>query len=162
MRTDLFTVGAERRLGGGWRVAGEVIRIVQHDTTFGFDDTAGYLSIYRRLGGFTPYLTLSVNRTGRATSDWQQRLENTRLPASVAGAATLNGAMSVNAHELLVFTQNSGAVGSSYALDRRTKLKAEWLHTRATQSSLIDVPSGEFVRQVRHVNVLSLAYCFTY
>ena len=62
----------------------------------------------------------------------------------------------------LIFRQASLALGSSWAIDARSKLKLEWMHTQARQSQLIDVPAGEPLNRQRHVNVVSLSYSFVY
>jgi opacity protein-like surface antigen len=163
VHNTLFSVGAEAELGGGWRVASEFVRNVQHDTPFGADATAGYVAVFRRLGAFTPYVSLAAQRSRDATFDWYERLTNRPLPALVPGADLINAAQRVAAESYWATSQRSLALGTSYALTPQVKLKAEWLHTRIGRvSRLVDTPAGEATPQHTGVNVLSFNLNFAY
>lgn len=162
IRNELYTLGADWRLGGGWRVAGELIRVQQHDTQLGVQGWSGYGTLYRSWGNVTPYLTAAVARSDQRPVDWQQRLDSTTVPAMAPGAAVLNAMMRTQADAMPVMRQQSLALGSSYALTPTSKLKLEWLHTRAGPSALVDVPAGQSLGQRRTVNVLSASYSFVY
>lgn len=162
IRNNLLTLGVDARFDGGWRFAGEYLRLWQRDTELGVDGWAGYATVYRSVGAFTPYLTYAVSRTSERTASWQRQLERTSVPAMVPGAGLLNASMRARADSVPVYRQQSVALGSSYALTTTQKIKAEWLHTRATQSLLIDVPAGEPLARVRSVDVLSLSYSFVF
>jgi hypothetical protein len=162
IRNLLMTLGAEARLGGGWRSSGEYLRLWQRETELGVDGWAAYATVYRSLGAFTPYLTYAVSRTSERTAEWQRQLDSTTVPAMLPGGSLLNAAMRARADTVPVYRQQSVALGSSYALTTTQKIKAEWLHTRATQSLLIDVPAGEPQVHVRSVDVLSLSYSFVF
>jgi hypothetical protein len=162
IRNRLFTLGVEARLGGGWRVASEAMRIVQRDTETGVAGWAGYTTVYRSIGAFTPYATYSGSNTSAGTAEWQRRLDTTVVPGFIPGAATINAGMRANADTTPVYRQRSVAIGTSYALTTSSKLKFEWLNTRATQSLLVDAPSGEPIDKPRRVNVLSASYSFVF
>lgn len=162
IRNDLLTLGVDARFDRGWRLAGEYLRLWQHDTELGVSGWAGYATLSRSIGDFTPYLTYATSRTSERTAAWQRQLDNTRVPAMVPGAALLDASMRASADTVPTYRQQSVALGSSYALTTTQKIKAEWLHTRATQSLLIDVPAGEPLARVRSVDVLSLSYSFVF
>lgn len=162
IRNDLLTLGADAQFGGGWRLAGEYLRLWQRDTELGVDGWAGYATLYRSLGAFTPYLTYAISRTSERSARWQRELDGSSLPGMIPGAGLLTASMRANADTVPVYRQQSVALGSSYALTTTQKIKAEWLHTRATESLLIDVPVGEPLARRRSVDVLSLSYSFVF
>ena len=163
IHNTLFSIGAEWSLGQGWRVTGEFVRDVQHDTVFGADATAGYLALFRQLDRLTPYVSVARRSSRQAGFDWHQRLLANPLPASVPGAATINAAQRVAAETHWLTDQASVALGAAYALTPAVKLKAEWLHTRIGQlSQLVDTPPGAQTPGRTCVNVWSvnLNYAF--
>jgi hypothetical protein len=122
----------------------------------------GYVTVYKQIGAFTPYLSWArINSLG-TTVDWSRRLESTALPAFVPGAAQLNASMRIGADTLPVYRQTSVALGSSYAWSPRVKLKTEWMHTRAQQSQMIDVPTGEPLELRRNIDVFSASLAFVF
>ncbi len=162
IRNELLTLGGEARFGGGWRVASEWMWTRQHRTELGLSGWAGYVTVYRNLGNFTPYVTAATSRAHDRQVRWQNTLDQTSVPALVPGAALINASMRVTADTVPNQNQESLAIGSSWALTPASTLKAEWLHTRARESTLIDVPAGEPIGQRRRVNVLSLSYSFVF
>lgn len=163
VRNTLFSLGAEVGLGQGWRVTGEFVRNLQHDTSLGADTSAAYVALFRQIGGFTPYASLSGQVSRQATFDWYDRLTANPLPAVVPGAAQINALQRIAAESFWVSSQHSLALGSSYALSPQVKLKAEWLHTRIGRvSRMVDAPAGEPTPQHTGVNVLSVNLNFVY
>lgn len=158
----VLSLGGEARWGAGWRVSGELVRILQRDVELGNETTGANLTLYRQWGAFTPYLGLSSLRSSGAEPGWQRTLDSSTVPAMVPGAGLLNGLMRVRADGTQVYDQWSLALGSAYALSPRHRLKLEWLHTRARVSSMIDVPAGEPLERPRRVNVLSFGMSFVY
>ena len=160
---NLFlNLGGDVTLGDGWRVAGEISRVLQNDIELGVQATAAYATVYRSVGAFTPYATLASLRSSDGTLAWSQRLSTTRVPDVVPGAPQLNAAMRIAADTTPTVRQQSLALGTSYALTPTRKLKFEWLHTQARISQLIDVPAGEPLERRRRVNVLSASFSFVY
>lgn len=160
----VVTAGAEASFSGGWRVAGEVARIVQHDTELGNSTLGGYLSVYKRWGDWTPYVSLAALRSVGESTGWARTLDNTTLPPVLpGGAATLiNAGMRATADSIPVYRQRSLAFGAAYALTLHSKLKFEWMRTQATLSSMFDLPAGEPLEASRRVDVLSLNYSFAF
>lgn len=160
---NLFLIAAgDASLGDGWRVAAELSRVVQQDIELGIDASAGYATLYRSVGNFTPYATLAALRSTDSALGWSRRLSTTVVPQVVPGAAQLNASMRLAADALSVTRQQSLALGSSYALTPTRKLKFEWLHTRASISNLIDEPAGEPLERRRRINVLSASFSFVF
>lgn len=163
VRNTIFSLGAEAALGPGWRISGEFVRNLQHDTAFGADTSAAYLALFRQVGAFTPYVSVAGQRSRQSAFDWYDRLTANPLPAVVPGAALVNAAQRVAAESFWVTDQRSLALGASWALTPQVKLKAEWLHTRIGRvSRLVDTPAGEPTPQHTGVNVLSVNLNFAY
>ena len=61
-----------------------------------------------------------------------------------------------------MYDQHSWAIGSSYALDIKSKIKAEWMIVdTGAVSSFVDAPAGEDSGD-RRINVFSLSYNFVF
>jgi len=139
-----LTAGADWALGEGWRLAGEVVRMRQRDTELGSDSRAGYLALFKRLGAYTPYVSLARQHSSPGLLNWHDRLTTPTLPDFVPGAAQLNAAQRVAGENLYAFDQRSLALGLSYALSPTAKLKGEWMRTRVGRASgHFDVPAGQ-------------------
>lgn len=162
VRNDAVTVGAEWAAPAGWQLTGEYLYVRQRDTDFGLGGWAGYATAARSVGAWTPYLTLAAVRSSRVTAEWRRLLDTTTVPAGVPGAALLDASMQMRADSLMVLRQDSLAAGASYRLSPQSRLKVEWLHTRAKQSSLFDLPAGTPLHAPRRVNVLSASYSFAF
>lgn len=158
----MFSAGIDQRLPQGWRTQLELARIRQGGTVMALDAWVGAATLSRSWGPFTPYLGWSAARSTPDSLRVVRDLESTTVPAAVPGAALLNASMRYAADSVLVYDQHSLALGSSWALGPTTKLKLEWMQTRARLSTLIDVPAGEPLERPRRVNVLSLSYSFVY
>lgn len=154
----LFTASGEWRLGGGWRVAAEALRLKQSRTQMVIDGWAGYTTVYRQVGAFTPYVMLAGAKASSVSEYWSRQLDTTTVP----GGSLLNATMRASADTVYLETQSSVAIGTSYALTPTSKLKAEWLHTHARNTMLIDVPAGEPRERRRRVNVLSASLSFVF
>jgi hypothetical protein len=157
-----FTVGGEAELGAGWRVAAELLHVLPREIEIGQDFTSGYVTAYRTWSALTAYATVSAIRPGHRLRQWVEQLEGTTVPAPVPGAALLNASMRTRADVSPMFRQQSLALGASYTLTPRSKLKAEWLHTRAHGSQFMDTPAGEPLLRTRRVDVLSASYSFAF
>lgn len=149
--------GAEAQLGGGWRVAAELGRVRQRNTELGLNATGGYVTVYRGLGRFTPYLSLAGLDTDGAGARWSRELDGTRVPALLPGADALNASMQLTADTLPMYRQSSLALGSSVAITPSSKLKLEWMHVRTRNSRMLDLPAGEPLEKPRSLNVGSVS-----
>lgn len=157
IRNLILTAGLELQLGDGWRAAGEFVRLLQKDTQLGSDSHAGYLALFKRVGAWTPYVSLALQRSSDGVLGWRKDLTTASLPAVVPGAAQINAAQRVAGEAVYAFDQRSGAIGVAYTLSPRAKLKAEWLHTRVgAASSHFDTPPGQPDPKDLRVNTLSV------
>ncbi|GAB2180594.1 hypothetical protein DLREEDagrD3_08170 [Denitratisoma sp. agr-D3] len=159
----LFTLGAEVDLGGGYRVVGEYAKIIQNELKIGVDASGGYLSLLKQMGDVTPYVTVAGLRSKDSQFRIQQNLLNASVSSFVTGATQINAAQQATADALTVYDQSSLAVGASYALTPKSKVKAEWMRTWVGQASqFVDSPAGG--RPVNHttIDVLSFNYSFTF
>jgi hypothetical protein len=146
VRNHALTGGAEWQLGAGWRVAGEFVRMHQRDTELASDSLAGYLAVFKRIGAFTPYLSVARQRSTDGVLEWQRRLSGNVLPPQVPQAAQINALQRMAGEALYAFDQRSTALGVAWALTSTAKVKAEWMHTRVgSASDNFDVPAGNEV-----------------
>jgi hypothetical protein len=159
IRNTVFNLGAEQRLGGGWRVAGEFSRIWQHRTELGSSGKSGYVAVFKELGGFTPYVALAAARSDTTQLDWYRRLTTTQLPAFIPGAAQINGAQRLAGESIYTLDQDTLSLGSSYSLGKHGKLKLEWARTKIGEASrLVDTPPGQPDPANTRIDVLTLSY----
>lgn len=159
----LFTLGAEIDLGSGYRVVGEYAKIIQNDLKIGIDANGGYLSLLKQVGDFTPYITAAGLRSKGSQLSLQQSLLGASVSSFVTGATQINAAQQATADGLTVYDQSSLAIGTSYALTPKSKVKAEWMRTWVGQTSqFIDSPRGG--KPVNHttIDVFSLNYNFAF
>ena len=161
-RNYLFVLGGEFGLSGGWRVSPEVARIMQSDTEMGVDSWGAALTVSREIGRLTPYVSFAMLHSTDRSLAMTESLESTRVPAVVPGGTMLNASMRAVADRTVTFRQRSWALGASYSLTPQSKLKAEWLHTRASRSAMFDVPAGESLLTPRSVDVVSISYSFVF
>lgn len=132
------------------------------DMDRGVNSSAGYVSLRRRTGAWTPYLYYAWIRSDQDMIDLYQTVNGNRVPAWVPQADLINGSQRASADFLQVFDQHTWAIGTSYALTPSSKLKAEWARTRVgAGSSLVDAPAGSDVR-FQSINVFSLSYSFVF
>jgi hypothetical protein len=144
IRNVVLTGGAEWQIGQGWRVAGELVRTLQRDTELGSDSLAGYLAVFKRVGAFTPYVSVARQQSSAGVREWYERLTSSSLPAQIPGAGQINAAQRIAAESLYAFDQRSLALGTSYALSPTAKIKAEWMRTRVgAMSTHFDTPPGQ-------------------
>jgi hypothetical protein len=146
----------------GWRVTSEFNRIRPVGTERSIDTRGAYVNVTRQLDRWSPYVTWGRLQSSAQSLAWARTLDETTLPAGLPGASELNASMRAAADTAPVYDQTSWAVGGAYAITPASKLKAEWLHTRAKVSSMFDLPSGEKLFQPRSVDVLSVNYSFTF
>jgi hypothetical protein len=146
----------------GWRLAGDYGRVVQQHVHTAQDSWNAIATVYKAIGPFVPYASLAIVRSSDVSAQVVRELESTTVPASVPGADLLNAAMRAQVDATLVYRQHSLAVGSSYALSPKSKLKFEWMHGRLVMTTLADLPAGEPLERGRSVNVLSASYNFVF
>jgi hypothetical protein len=158
----VLTLGAEIALPHDLRLVGEYGRRRFTNATTGPDTSAGYLSLLKRIGRWTPYVYWSGIRTSGATLDFIARLNDTRLPGTIPSADLINASQRTGADLLSPYDQYSLALGTSYSLSPTSRIKAEWTHTRTGRlSTFVDAPPDEDSGG-RQINVFSLSYSFTF
>lgn len=159
----LRTLGVDWSLPGGWRVTAEAARIKQFDTELGVDAKSGYVNLSRRIGDFTPYVTVSRLLSSKSQRDWVARLSASTLPPVLPGAALINGAQRAAADALTMYDQHSVGLGLSYAIRPNLKLKTEWTRTHVgAGSSMANPPPGGTVPRETHVDVRSVVLSFDF
>lgn len=164
VRNLLITAGGEHRWHSGWRVAAEYFRVIQYDTEMGINAWGGYVNLYRELGAFTPYVGIATLRSVDSARHWAATLDTARAPVALGAqnAAQINALTRLAADSQLNYHQTSLVLGTSWTMSPNSRLKLEWQHTRAEQSSMFDLPAGETLVTPRRVNVYSISYSFTY
>ena len=117
---------------------------------------SGYLTVARRHGNWTPYLTHARLRSAGAQRRLYRELNATPVPIGAQGPPLL---LPADLHQALadtvtVFDQYSTMLGVSYSFSPTSKLKAEWMRTKVgLASALVD---GDIHH--RSFNVFSLSY----
>ncbi|WP_239290141.1 hypothetical protein [Candidatus Nitrotoga sp. 1052] len=155
IQTVTTNLGASIDLGHGFRTIGEYVRRKNEGSTLSPDSKGFYLSLQKEIGDWTPYLTYAKLTT-----------KNRDLYQAVNGVQTIIPA--VNAFErnladaMVVYNQNTWALGTSCSLGINSKIKAEWSVVQTgIASSFIDAPPGGKSGDQR-INVFSLSYNFTF
>ena len=153
--TTTAHLGASIDLGHGFRTTGEYVRRINSGSTLAPDSKGFYLTLQKEVGNWTPYLTYA-----RLTT------KNRGLYQAVNSAqpspSPFNTYERAIADTFVVYDQDSWALGTSYALNSKSKIKAEWSVVQTgVASSFVDAsPGGESGDQ--HINVFSLSYSFTF
>jgi hypothetical protein len=153
--TTTLHAGASVGMGHGFRALGEYVRRKNDGSTLSPDSKGFYLTLEKKVGDWTPYLTYAKLTT--KNRDLYQAVNTAQPPPS-----PLNGFQRNLADVMVVYDQHSWALGTSYAIDARNKIKAEWsVVETGLASSFIDAsPGGESGDQ--RINVFSLSYSFTF
>ena len=162
INSTAITLGADVALGAGFRVTGEIARRIVGDTEIGPDARGGYVSLLKRVGKWTPYLTYAFLRSSSGPRNIYNAINQNRVPDFIPGAAQINASQRLGADTILAYDQSSWALGSSYSLTPRSKIKAEFQRAHIGQvSGMVDAPPGGDVRNT-NVNVYSLSYSFAF
>jgi len=153
--TTTAHLGASIDLGHGFRTTGEYVRRKNSGSTLAPDSKGFYLTLQKDLGSWTPYLTYA--RLTTKNRDLYQAVNNAR-PLAILNS-TYQRAL---ADTMVVYDQDSWTLGTSYALNRKSKIKAEWSVVQTgVASSFVDAPPGGESGDL-HINVFSLSYSFTF
>ncbi len=159
VRNIFLTAGVDWQVGDGWRIASEVASLRQMDTEVGYDALAGYVAVFKRIGDFTPYVSVAREKSSSDLIGWAQRLRAPSLPPQVPGASLVNAAQRLAGENVFAYDQDSIALGVSYALSPTAKLKAEWMRTRVGDvSKHFDTPPGKPDPAGLRVNTLSVNF----
>ncbi|NDP48531.1 MAG: hypothetical protein GZ085_09130 [Sulfuriferula multivorans] len=153
--TTTAHLGASIDLGHGFRTIGEYVRRKNAGSTLSPDSKGFYLTLEKEVGHWTPYLTYAKLTT-----------KNRDLYQAVSSAQPLhpiwNPVERALADVIVVYDQQSWALGTSYTIDSKNKIKAEWsVVETGLASSFVDAPPGGESSD-QHINVFSLSYNFTF
>ncbi|MDP2267266.1 MAG: hypothetical protein Q8J70_11995, partial [Thiobacillus sp.] len=154
--TTTAHLGASIDLGHGFRTTGEYVRRKNSGSTLAPDSKGFYLTLQKDLGSWTPYLTYA--RLTTKNRGLYQAVNSAQPPPF----SPLNAYERAIADTFVVYDQDTWALGTSYAIDSKNKIKAEWSVVKTgVASSFVDAsPGGESGDQ--HINVFSLSYSFTF
>jgi hypothetical protein len=154
-------IGADISLGNNFRLITEFSRRFTNIES-GLRSSGGYVSLLKHIDKWTPYLYYAKMRSDQSMLNVYQSLNNSSVPAIVPGAALINAAQRTFADEFVTFDQHSLALGTSYAVTPKSKIKAEWVVTHiGVASSLVDAPPGSNLSN-QNINVFSLSYNFVF
>lgn len=160
---DIVTVGVDHKLPDSWRVMGEVGRSFQRKTDFGQNTVGGYVAVLKNLDRWTPYAYASALKSVGAPKRLHEALSQSSVPAFVPGADSYNMVQRQLADGVPFYDQHSLAIGTSFALTPRSKLKAEWLRTWVDKGSImVDSPGTGPAVSDETIDVLSLSYSFAF
>jgi hypothetical protein len=156
IHNHIYTAGMEWNVGDGWRLAAEAVRMRQQDTEIGSDSLSSYVAVFKRIGDYTPYVSLSSQRSSASLRAWYSKLTSSPMPDFVPGGSQLNAADRMAGESLHIFEQNSQAVGVSYAFSPTVKIKGEWMSTHVGGGSQhFDTPAGKPDARNKRINTFS-------
>ncbi len=150
-----FTLSADWN-PNGWRVTAEFGHLSTPDSDVLANNRAGYVSVARQVGSWTPYASYARLLSPSKALDTFRQLFGAPVPLAAQGPP---GNVPANFHRVLadsvnVNDQYSVMLGAAYSLSPTMKLKVEWMRTRVgLVSNLVD---GD-VRD-KSFNVFSVAY----
>jgi hypothetical protein len=158
INSPVFTLGADWR-HDDWRITAEYAnrRVKAIDT--GPDSQGAYITLARRIGKWTPYITQARLLSDSGERSLYQALNSTPVPLALQAAPPPFGPVPATAHRMMadaipVYDQSSTMIGASYAVSPTSKIKMEVMRTRVgLTSSLFD---GGLNNQ--KANVYSLSY----
>ena len=165
LTTQAFTLGAEIKLPQDFRFVGEYVRRKMTNADLGLDSNGGYVSILKNVGAWTPYVSFAVIKSKSSVISLYQTINNNPgmtalapIPQLVDAVSQINASQRIVADALNIYDQNTIALGASYRLSLKQKIKFEWARTHVgVASSFVDAPSFSDVNN-RNIDVLSFSY----
>lgn len=163
IRNVITTLGVEQQLGDGWRVAAELARNQQFRTKLGSNTLGGYVTVFREMGAFTPYVSAGRLRTSDTQMTRYRQLIGTQLPPMIPGAAQINAAQRIAAESIYVANQTSWALGVAWQSPWGGSLKLEHASTRIGETTrLVDTPAGQPSPENQRFGTWRLSYSVAY
>lgn len=157
---DVITLGGDIEVAPNWRLVSELARNIQMRTENGANTAGGYVAVLHKMGALTPYVNYARLRSMGVSVRNAEQLNGAQIPGDPYG---LNYTQRAASDAIMVYDQDTLAIGTSYALTAQSKLKAEWARTRiGNRSATVDSPPGEDVVRRQRINVLSLNYSFVF
>ena len=158
----VMTLGVNIGLGADFRLISEYAQSNVENFDLVPDTKRGYVSLLKRIGKWTPYITQAYVRSSSSSRNFYNAVNDTTVPAFVPSADLINAAQRTGADAIGAFDQSSWALGTSYSLSPNSKIKAEWMKVRIGDvSGMVDAPAGGNVRH-QGINVFSLSYSFVF
>lgn len=162
-------MGADIALPRQFRLIGELAYREVYDVETGIDTKSGYLALLKDIQKWTPYVYVAKIRSKSAMLDLYKVLNQgtgafplAPMAQASHAANAINASQRVLADSLSVHDQHTIAVGASYQVTPKQKLKFEWAHTQiGVASSLVDAPAGSTFSN-ENINVLSLSYSIVF
>lgn len=163
IRNLITTLGVEQQLGDGWRVAAELARNKQFTTRLGSNTLGGYVTVFREIGAFTPYVSAGRLQTSNRQMDLYRGLIGTQLPPMIPGAAQINASQRIAAESIYVANQSSWALGVAWHTPWGGSLKLEHASTRIGETTrLVDTPPGQPSPENQRFGTWRLSYSVAY
>lgn len=156
-----FACGADIGLGQGFRTVAEYVRRKIKGMDIGPDTESYYVSVLKTVDRWTPYVTYA-NIESKNLAIYQA-VNGARVQGGPPGVADgINATQRDAADNVIMYDQRSWAFGTSYSIDNKNKIKAEWLVVRTgAVSNFVDAPVGGESGN-RRINVFSLSYSFVF
>ena len=149
---NTFFLGAQIPVGS-FLVSGEGTALVTNDVDSAPSTVSAYISLSRKFGQWTPYITYAQTWTD-GIDTWKKVKNATPAPQLGVTTTVIEDAASAMA----VYEQNSWMVGAVYAITPKQKIKAELMLTHVGDRSAM------FDGNIEHENVTvaSLSYNFAF
>lgn len=158
----IANVGLDTSIGKQFRVGAEYFIRKSGDVQRGLDGSGGYVSLRRQMGAWTPYVYCAQLKSDSSGLESYRTINSHTVPSYVPLSSVINASQRAVADSQYVADQQSWAIGTSYAVTPKSRVKAEWLRTRVgVVSNLVDAPSGTDVRN-QNIDVLSVSYSFIF
>lgn len=152
LRVSTFFLGTRLPMGA-FLASGECTVVIPDDIDPAPPYIAGYVSVSRPWGNWTPYLTHA--------RIWSTEMDNWRKVRGATPVPQFGGTQSVldnAASTMFVYDQSSWMLGASYAFTPKQKLKAEVMRTHVGErSAMFD---GDLAHE--DIMVYSLSYNFSF
>jgi len=153
----VFTLGGDWNIDD-WRITGEYAQrlLVDSPNKTGADSKGAYVTVARRIGKWTPYVTQARLLPNSETRELFDSVNSTPVPLAVQGPPLF---IPANLHRILADTmqladQYSTALGVAYSFSPTSRAKFEWMRTHiGLASSLVD---GDVSN--KGFNVFSVSY----
>jgi opacity protein-like surface antigen len=155
----VYILGCDIDVGHDFRLIAEYSRREVPDNRVLYDSHGGYLSLLKRIGRWAPYIAASGIYSEQKIRDLYNEVNAYQIQGP---AASLNLTQRQIADSIALYDQYTFAVGTSYSLTPKQKIKAEWAQTHiGIGSGFIDNPPGERLSDV-DINVFSISYSFVF
>lgn len=159
---SILYVGADVGLPDDFRVSAEFGRRVIKKTELGPNTDSLFLSLRKRIGAWTPYLSFAKLRSTDAQLSYYSSVNKSQVPSFFPSASLLNTAQHLGADNIIIYDQWAWTAGTSYALSPTSKLKAELSRVYfGTASSFTDTPASGPIHN-QGMNMLTVAYSFVF